>query len=99
MKSFAALLTFAGLAIAYPFSSEQLPLGSVDPARFNLEQLGTYPGVALDLNERRLIQVEGQSPEWVTELDKVLPNLPTWFRAVLTRIYVDQLESTWSTLL
>ncbi|KAJ3551860.1 hypothetical protein NM688_g4466 [Phlebia brevispora] len=71
MKSFAALLTFAGLAIAYPFSSEQLPLGSVDPARFNLEQLGTYPGVALDLNERRLIQVEGQSPEWVTELDKI----------------------------
>lgn len=65
MKSFAALLALANLAIAGPslYHSVQLPLGH--------DQLVTHPGLDLDLAERRLIEVDGQSPVWVTELEKV----------------------------
>lgn len=65
MRSFAALLALASLAVSAPSVSEnaQYPLGQVE--------LATHSGLDLDLSERRLIEVEGQSPVWVTELEKV----------------------------
>ncbi|KZT26974.1 peptidase [Neolentinus lepideus HHB14362 ss-1] len=30
-----------------------------------------YPGIELDLNERRLVQLHGQDPRWMTELEKI----------------------------
>lgn len=32
----------------------------------------TWPGIDLDLSERRLVQMEGESPVWMTELEKIL---------------------------
>ncbi|KAF7797534.1 hypothetical protein EIP86_008734 [Pleurotus ostreatoroseus] len=72
MKSFAPLLALASVIVASPLiDSEQLPLDGVEHARFNLEELGTYPGVSLDLNERRLIELEDHRIQLVTELDKI----------------------------
>lgn len=74
MKSFVVLLSFASLAISLPslFDKVQHPLGQV--------QHTTASGLDLDLSERRLIEVEGQSPIWVTELEKV----SAWLRSTLT---------------
>jgi hypothetical protein len=43
------------------------------PEEFEGKLLPTaWPGIDLDLNERRLVQFEGaESPVWMTELDKV----------------------------
>ena len=72
MKSFAPLLALASVIVASPLiDSEQLPLDGAEHARFNLEELGTYPGVSLDLNERRLIELEDHRIQLATELDKV----------------------------
>lgn len=65
MKSFAVLLSLVCIVAATPLSeflaSEQQPLGAQHD----------YPGFDLDLNERRLVQLEGQAPVWMTELEKV----------------------------
>jgi len=64
-KAFTLLLALASVAIATPFGfgeKAQLP--------FDIHQQ-VYPGFDLDLNERRLVQLEGQEPTWVTELDKI----------------------------
>jgi len=63
-KAFALILAIASVAIATTFTSEN----TQQP--FDLPVVG-YPGFDLDLNERRLIQLEGQEPVWVTELDKI----------------------------
>jgi leucyl aminopeptidase len=64
MKSFSVLF-LACAAIATPLSSflDQVPLND------RLE----YPGFDLDLNAPRLVQMEGQAPTWMTELEKVKP--------------------------
>ena len=67
MRAFTVILAFVSAALANPLlfaDSQQVPLGN--------QQLQTYPGFNVDLNERRLIQLEGQQPVWVTELDKVI---------------------------
>lgn len=68
MKSFCALLSLLTLAVAGPvaqYSREQFPM-----------ELPThYPGYSLDLGEMRLVELEGQSPVWMSELDKVHPSL------------------------
>lgn len=66
MKSICALLSLVSLAISSPvlqFSgdSEQQVLG------YPTE----YPGFDLDLNELRLVELEGQAPVWMSELEKV----------------------------
>jgi bacterial leucyl aminopeptidase len=65
MKSLNALLILAGLAAASSPSvlvgEEQTPFGSQS----------IYPGFDLDLEARRLVQMEGKAPVWITELDKV----------------------------
>ncbi|CAA7259515.1 unnamed protein product [Cyclocybe aegerita] len=61
MKSFAALLALVHLVAATPIThNEQVPLNQA-----------TYPGFDLDLNARRLVQMEGQAPVWMTELEKI----------------------------
>lgn len=62
MKSFAALLALVSIVAAVPAAyNEQIPLG----------KQATYPGFSLDLNARRLVQMDGQEPIWMTELEKV----------------------------
>lgn len=64
MRVFAIILALAAASAANPLlfkESEQRPLGF---------QQQTHPGFDLDLNERRLIQLEGQEPVWITELEK-----------------------------
>lgn len=65
MKSFALLLSLVSIISATPFlyDSEQIPLKA--------DGL-THPGFDLDLNALRLVQLEGQPPVWMTELEKVL---------------------------
>ncbi|KAK7695698.1 hypothetical protein QCA50_000334 [Cerrena zonata] len=65
MRAFTIILAFVSAALANPLlfaDSQQTPLGN---------QQTTYPGFDVDLNERRLIQLEGQQPVWLTELDKI----------------------------
>jgi leucyl aminopeptidase len=64
MKSFGALLALLTLAIAGPvaqYSREQFPM----------ELPTSHPGYSLDLAEMRLVELEGQAPMWMSELDKV----------------------------
>ncbi|RDB22640.1 Leucine aminopeptidase 1 [Hypsizygus marmoreus] len=63
MKSFSVLLSFAVIAAASPLSAEQAPLGA--------GLMTSYPGFSLDLNALRLVQIEGQAPAWMTELEKI----------------------------
>ncbi|KAJ3514567.1 hypothetical protein NLJ89_g2305 [Agrocybe chaxingu] len=61
MKSFAALLALVSLVAATPITyNDQIPL-----------KQPTYPGFDLDLNAHRLVQMEGQAPVWMTELEKI----------------------------
>lgn len=66
MKSFAVLLSLLTLAIASPlgqFGQEQ--------EQFAMELPTHYPGYSLDLDAMRLVELEGQSPVWLSELEKV----------------------------
>ncbi|TFK76091.1 peptidase [Pluteus cervinus] len=66
MKSFASLIALVTLAVATPLAYNdglsQIPFGA-DSA--------THAGFNLDLSARRLVQVEGQAPVWMTELEKI----------------------------
>lgn len=70
MKSVLAGLSFVCVALAIPFFSTgdnvQLPLSME-----SLDEYASYPGFDLDLNQLRLVQLEGQDPVWMTELQKV----------------------------
>lgn len=64
MRSFPILLSLVSLIAATPLAYEgQTPFNAQTP---------TYPGFDLDLNARRLVQLEGQEPVWMTELEKVI---------------------------
>jgi leucyl aminopeptidase len=69
MKSFSALLSLACLAVAHPLSSSQdsgqVVLGGLEDHDVD------YPGFDLDLTSRRLVQMDGQAPVWMTELEKI----------------------------
>jgi bacterial leucyl aminopeptidase len=67
MKSVFAGLSFVCVALAIPFFSV-LDNGQIPVA---LESYSNHPDFDLDLNELRLVQLEGQDPVWMTELDKV----------------------------
>ena len=58
-----ALLPLLSCAVATPllanFENGQAPLSQA------------VSGFSLDLNEMRLVQMEGQAPVWMSELDKV----------------------------
>lgn len=67
MNLLATLLAFACLAVATPlsafFDNDQVSLGGY--------QDHDYPGYDLDLSAQRLVEMEGQEPIWMTELEKV----------------------------
>ena len=63
MKAFSLLISFVSLVHATPLIfSDQIPL--------NGDALASYPGFDLDLNARRLVQMDGREPVWMTELEK-----------------------------
>ena len=92
MKSFATLLAFASIVAATPFAqidSLQQPLSQVDQ-----RTLQSYPGIDLDLNERRIVQLENDDQLYtVTELEKV----PILFLSpfLRLRVTIDQYEGEW----
>ncbi|KAF8076201.1 peptidase [Lyophyllum atratum] len=63
MKSFSILLALACVATASPLFEAQAPFGA--------GLMTSYPGFTLDLNAQRLVQIDGQAPVWMTELDKI----------------------------
>ena len=71
-SSFLALASLLTLAIASPvtqLSDAQVPLGGDLPT--------SYPGYSLDLAEQRLVELEGQAPVWMSELEKVSYRYPS----------------------
>jgi hypothetical protein len=89
MKSFAVLLSLLTLAIANPiglYGQEQEQLLMELPTR--------YPGYSLDLSAMRLVELEGQSPVWMSELEKVRTVFLTHLSRKLSVITVpDQAQS------
>ncbi|PSR73621.1 hypothetical protein PHLCEN_2v10540 [Hermanssonia centrifuga] len=91
MKSFASLLALASLAASTPLSfyeNNQLPLGGSQQVEAE-GLLSSYPGVSLDLNERRLVQLEGQAPAWVSELEKTGRESQLWLLSKISEITKD----------
>lgn len=83
MKSFALIAALASLAVASPVLDvlQQQPLLSTQPEYPTfVERPTSHPGFDLDLSERRLVQLEGQDPVWISELDKVQSFQITPFR-------------------
>lgn len=86
MKTVFAGLSLACLALAVPFYSSENPNGGsqVQLGKFTLEDYANYPGYDLNLNELRLVQLEGRQPVWMTEYEKVrvlcrlARRLPRW---------------------
>lgn len=70
MKRVFAGLSLACLALAIPFYSSESPNGQVQ-LQFSVEDYANYPGYDLDLNDLRLVQLEGREPVWMTEYEKV----------------------------
>ncbi|EAU84252.1 peptidase [Coprinopsis cinerea okayama7 len=66
MRSLGALLSLVSLVLATPV----LQFGG-DVEQHVLGLPTEYPGYTLDLNEMRLVELEGQSPKWVSELEKI----------------------------
>jgi leucyl aminopeptidase len=75
MKRIFAGLSLASLALAIPFYSLESPSGDsqvqLQLNQFTVEDYTNYPGYDLDLNELRLVQLEGLDPVWMTEYEKV----------------------------
>lgn len=65
MKSLSILLSLLSLVVATPLS-----YSNQEQLSFNADG-ATYPGFNLDLTALRLVEMEGQAPVWVTELEKV----------------------------
>ncbi|KAI0092790.1 peptidase [Irpex rosettiformis] len=68
MKSFATLLTLASLAVSAIALADnaQIPLTQSEEQR-----LTSYPGIDLDLSERRIIELDDNTRRVVTELEKI----------------------------
>ncbi|TFK29308.1 peptidase [Coprinopsis marcescibilis] len=66
MKSFAALLSIVSLALGASVLHFK-----EDAAQAPMTLPMSHPSFDLDLNEVRLVELEGQPPQWMTELDKV----------------------------
>jgi leucyl aminopeptidase len=72
MKSIFAGLSLASLALAIPFYYPQSASdGNQVQLQLSPEDFADYPGFDLDLNELRLVQLEGRDPVWMTEYEKV----------------------------
>lgn len=71
MKRIFAGLSLACLAVAIPFYSSEGANDRQAQLPFSVEDYANYPGYDLDLNELRLVQLEGREPVWMTEYEKV----------------------------
>jgi len=72
MRTIFAGLSLASLALAIPFYYPQSASdGSQVQLQFSQEDFANYPGFDLDLNELRLVQLEGRDPVWMTEYEKI----------------------------
>jgi hypothetical protein len=69
--------------------------------QFSAEDYANYPGYDLDLNELRLVQLEGREPVWMTEYEKVGLQSPRARHAEtdLTSVGVDPSQGPGSELL
>lgn len=85
MKSAALLLPLVYIAVAASFESEQVLLD---------HSLQTYPGFDLDLKELRWVQLEGEAPVLMTELEKVLTRILLDAASILLLAYSDRAEGT-----
>jgi bacterial leucyl aminopeptidase len=65
MKSLCALLSVAGLVLASPLLRLDLYIGDEQIT------LNSHTGFNLNLNDMRLVELEGQAPVWMSELEKV----------------------------
>ena len=68
MKAFTLALSLAALTTAVPFPNEDLNDGQ---SPLSLGHQFKHSGLNLDLDAQRLVQFEGGSPVWITELQKV----------------------------
>jgi len=73
MKRIFAGLSLACLALAIPFHSFESTNGGDGQVQlqFSAEDFANYPGFDLDLNNLRLVQLEGRDPVWMTEYEKI----------------------------
>lgn len=73
MKKIFTGLSLASLALAVPFYSFENSNGGsqIQLGEFTPEDFANYPGYDLNLNELRLVQLEGREPVWMTEYEKV----------------------------
>jgi len=71
MKRIFAGLSLACLALAIPFYSPETANDGQVQLKFSAEDYANYPGYDLDLNELRLVQLEGREPVWMTEYEKI----------------------------
>jgi len=76
MKRIFAGLSLACLALAIPFYSPENAGDGQVQFQLSLGDYANYPGFDLDLNELRLVQLEGRAPMWMTEYEKVGPRGP-----------------------
>lgn len=76
-------LVLASIATALPVF-EQIPINA---------ELATFPGFDLDLNAQRLVQLEGQAPVWMTELEKVNSDCPI-YHSQCKHLLPDSSQST-----
>jgi leucyl aminopeptidase len=87
MKSFLIIISLVSLVSTTPLVyNDQFPVGT---------QQGSYPGFDLDLNAVRLVQMEGESPVWMTELDKVINQRNSRSTAhLLATMHLDKCQSS-----
>lgn len=78
MKTAVALCLLASLSTASPVFIGQEPF----------EYHTVEPGFSLDLNAQRLVQLEGQPPVWMSELDKV--RIYRFSRTLTPHAFTDQ---------
>ncbi|TCD71301.1 Leucine aminopeptidase 1 [Steccherinum ochraceum] len=62
---FSVLLAFVGFAVATRYARSEADQQPLDM------HAQTYPGFDINLNELRLVQLEGQEPVWMSELEKI----------------------------
>ena len=90
MRAIFAGLSLASLALAIPFYYPQSANdGSQVQLQHSPEDFADYPGFDLNLNELRLVQLEGRDPVWMTEYEKVVFGCPV---AVTLKLTLPRLE-------
>ena len=93
MKRIFAGLSLASLAVAIPFYSSRGAGDGQVQLQFSPADYANYPGYDLDLNELRLVQLEGREPVWMTEYEKVGSSGPLVATLKLTSLRLGRSKS------